>query len=117
MIGPDEHIVGIDCEHDQDMPMAGDILRALVDAYPGYPWFVMIRGGVVQVRISSWSHNWGMALHYSDIAHDANDRRRQVIRAAGEFLERARMARARATGEALQAIEGVPDKYIERARL
>ena len=117
MIGPDEHIVGFDCERTVDEPIAGDILRALVDAYPGYQWFVLIRGGVIQVKVMNWSQNWGMVLHYVDVAHDANDRRRSTIRAAGEFLERANMIRGRAQERAIQKIEGVPDKYIERARL
>jgi hypothetical protein len=34
--------------------------------------------------------DWGMALHYSQIKADAADRKKQVLFAAGEFIERAR---------------------------
>ena len=112
-----EHLVGTDCEHERDEPMAGDMLHALVCAYPGYPWFVMIRGGIVQVKVMGWSEKWGMALHYKDIAHDANDRKRSIVRAAGEFLERANMVRGKANGDRIEALEGVPQADLVRATL
>lgn len=107
-------IVGIDTERKEDEQMAGEILRYLIDAYPGYGWFVLIRGGVVQVKIPDWSSVWGMALHYKAIASDAAERKRKVLNAAGEFLERARMKRGEHDGTPVKAIEGVPMKYINR---
>lgn len=117
MLDPHEHVVGIDCERDADVPMASDVLYTLVCAYPGYAWVVMIRGGVLQVKIGDWSQHWGMALHMNDIQHDAGKRKRDVLRAAGEFLERARMIRGQHHGAKPVSIEGVPDKDLARAHV
>jgi hypothetical protein len=83
-------VVGIDCEHDRDDPMAMGMVRDLCAAYPGHAWFVVIRGGIVHIKDMDMHPDWGMALHYSQIKGDAADRKKQVLWAAGEFLERAR---------------------------
>lgn len=116
-MSPDEHIVGIECKDEADMPLAREVLGYLVFKYPGYQWFVYIAGGVVQIKISNWSDKWGMVMHMSQIAHDAAVRRKSVIRSAGEFLERANMIRGRATGEQVKSIEGVPQRHLARAGL
>ncbi len=110
-----ETIVGIDTERPQDEPMAAELLRYLVDAYPGYGWFVLIRQGIIKICIPEWSDAWGMILHYSAISSDAGDRKKKTVRMAGEFLERARMKRGTHDGTPIKAIEGVPMKYIARA--
>ena len=112
-----DNVVGLDCEFPRDERMAGEMLHALVQHYPGHDWFVMIRGGIVQIKISDWSSEWGMAVHYSDIAGDAKVRKQKTVAAAGEFLERASMRRGAKTDERLRRIEGMPDKAIQRARL
>ena len=114
MIKPGEFVVGIDCEHEKDMGLASEILRTLVDTYPGQHWFVIIRSAVIQIKISNWSGSWGMILHYNDISHDASYRARKVKHAAGEFLERANVIRGRGNGDKVRHIEGVPDKAIIR---
>jgi hypothetical protein len=114
MLGPHEHVVGIDCQHERDLGLAEDVLGILVKNYPGYHWFVLIKGGIIQIKITNWASYWGMALPYSDVAHDATERARQVKRAAGEFLERANAKRGASTGDRVMAIEGVPDKSIIR---
>lgn len=83
-------IVGIDVEHDRDDQMAMQMVQDLTRAYPGHAWFVVIRGGVVHIKDMDMHHDWGMCIHYSDIKADAADRKKQVLFAAGEFLERAR---------------------------
>lgn len=118
MLGPHEHIVGFDCERDTDQKLASEMLATLVRHYPGYEWFLTIKGGVVHVKIPAWSDVWGMSLHYKDVAQDATIRDGQLVRAAGEFLERAHMIRGHAEeGKRLQAIEGVPDKALARAKI
>ena len=114
MLKPGEFVVGIDCEHEKDMGLAGEILRTLVDTYPGQHWFVVIRSAVIQIKISNWSGSWGMILHYKDISHDASYRARKVKQAAGEFLERANVIRGRGNGEKVKHIEGVPEKALIR---
>lgn len=83
-------VVGIDVEHDRDDPMAMQMVQDLVFAYPGHSWFVVIKGGVVHIKDMDLHPDWGMCLHYSQVKGDAADRKKQVLWAAGEFLERAR---------------------------
>lgn len=82
-------VVGIDCEHDRDDPMAMQMVKDLCQTYPGHAWFVVIRGGIVHIKDMDMHPDWGMALHYSQVCADAKDRKKQVLFAAGEFLERA----------------------------
>lgn len=110
-------IVGIDTEHAQDEPMAEQMLADLCKAYPGHAWFVLIRGGVVHVKNMDWSDKWGMAMHYSAIKADASERKRELIRKAGEFLERANVLRGAKTEQSVKRIEGVPDKHLARVGL
>lgn len=82
-------IVGIDVEHDRDDGMALQMVKDLCETHPGHSWFVVIRGGIVHIKDMDMHPDWGMALHYSQICADAKDRKKQVLNAAGEFLERA----------------------------
>lgn len=84
-------IVGIDVEHDRDDDMAMQMVRDLCAAYPGHSWFVVIKGGIVHIKDMGLHPDWGMCIHYKDVKADAADRKKQVLFAAGEFLERARM--------------------------
>ncbi len=105
-------IVGFDTEHDRDEPMARDIVNTLSTTYPGHGWFVLIRGGVVQVKNLDWSEGYGMVMHYSQIESDAESRQKQVVRAAGEFLERAAVKRGAKTEQEVRSVEGLPQKYF-----
>jgi hypothetical protein len=66
------------------------MLQDLCAAYPGHAWFVVIRGGIIHIKDMDLHPDWGMALHYTQVTNDAADMKKQVLRAAGEFLERAR---------------------------
>lgn len=110
------NIVGFDTEHERDEGMASEMLRCLVDAYPGHGWFIVIRGGIVQVKDLEISDKWAMALHYSQVANDAMTRKRQILRSAGEWLERANQRRGRKESR-ITHLEGIPDKDLVRARL
>lgn len=70
-------------------------LHALLKTYPGYSWVVQLRGGAVIIRNYSldWRGRWAMVLHLKDIHHDHKVFRTSVLRAAGEFLERAHQRR------------------------
>jgi hypothetical protein len=107
-------IVGIDTEHERDEPLAGQMLRDLCEAYPGHGWFVIIKGGIVHIKDMDISDKWGMCLHYSQIKGDAKDRKRDILRAAGEFLERANLRRGRKTDDAALKVDGIPDKHMVR---
>lgn len=105
-------VVGIDVENDIDDPIAMQMVRDLLSAYPGHSWFVVIRGGIVHVKDMDINPAWGMCLHYTQIKDDAAERKKQVIRAAGEFLERANLKRGANTGEVVRHVEGIPDKHL-----
>jgi hypothetical protein len=111
------NIVGFDCEHTSDEPMAAQMVTDLCLAYPGHSWFVLIKGGVVQVKDMDLSDRWGMVLHYTQIKGDASERKRSLIRAAGEFLERANLRRGRKTDDVAMRGEGIPDKDMARMGL
>jgi hypothetical protein len=108
------NVVGIDCEHERHEGMAGEALRTLVAHYPGHGWFVVIRGGVMQIKDMEINPNWGMVLHYTQIKSDAAERSREIVRAAGEFLERANLKRGASEGVKVKHVEGIPDRHIER---
>lgn len=110
-------VVGIDTEHQSDEGMAEQILADLCQTYPGHAWFVSIKGGILHIKNLDWNEKWGMALHYSQIKADAQDRKRQVIRAAGEFLERANVRRGMKEDTTVKRIDGVPDKHMGRIGL
>lgn len=109
-------VVGFECEHDRDDPMALEMLHALTNAYPGHSWYVKITGGIVHIKNLDFSDKWGMALHYSQLKDDAQARKRGLILAGGEFLERAHMRRGEKT-ETVTSIEGVPQKHLGRVGL
>jgi hypothetical protein len=111
-------VVGFDCENELDDGMAAQMVNDLCLAYPGHAWFVVIRGGVVHVKDMDLNDKWGMCLHYSQIKADAQERKRSLIRSAGEFLERARLKRgAKAEGQNVTSVEGIPDKHMARVGL
>lgn len=108
------NVVGYDCEHAVDEPMAAQMIYDLCQAYPGHDWFVVIKGGLVHVKVMSIDSRWGMALHYSQVKGDANDRKRQLLRAAGEFLERANLRRGRSEQQVVKHVDGIPDRQLAR---
>jgi hypothetical protein len=110
-------VVGYDTEHTQDEPLAEQMLADLVQAYPGHAWFVVIKGGIVHVKDMDLNDKWGMCLHYSQIKGDAKERKRDILRAAGEFLERANLKRGRKTDDVALSVEGIPQKHMARVGL
>lgn len=88
--------------------MAKEIAEALSTAYPGHSWHVRIDGGLVIIKNMNISVTAGMVRQYSEIAHDAGYRKKEVIRAAGEFLEAAHMRRGYFQGESAKTLEGLP---------
>ena len=93
-----------------NLPMCKEIAQDLVTAYPGYPWFVRIDGGMLIIKNLKISDKWAMTRKYSDIAQDAGQRKRDVVRAAGEFLEAANLRRGEAHGDYASPLEGRKDK-------
>lgn len=90
--------VYIEADNDLDRALAKDTGEMLTKVYPGYPWGVIVRGGVVQIKCYVatflFRGSWCMAVKQDRLAHDAKRRHKEIARVAGEFLERAGLARA-----------------------
>lgn len=98
-------------EDAQDMTMARDIAETLFEHYPGYMWGVSVKSGVAVIKCLNVSSLYGYVLKYADIKDDANYRKREVLRAGGEILERAKLARGeRELGKYVQSVDGI-DNY------
>lgn len=85
-------------------------LDALETHYPGWGWHVMVRGGILMIRIPHVSGKWGMNTRLTEFDHDATTLKKRVIMAAGEFLERAGRRRGGWNGERIAAVEGIPSR-------
>ena len=87
------------------------ILGALDVAYPGHPWAVRVYDGGFFIRHLDFPANYGMNAKFKDNGYSASALKRDVILKAGEWLERANLARGRANGDEIGRVEGVPEKY------
>lgn len=92
---------------------AHKIMELLTAAYPGHPWAVRVAGGMIFIRYldQRLSGNWGMAMKQKDTQHDAAVLKRDVIRMAGEWLERSGLKRGVSNGDKIEDVDGVPLKY------
>lgn len=68
-------------------PLARDIVRTLVDHYPGHPWHVTVAHGMAVVRNYGLSRDGGFGLHIDKLG-SAEAVKRGAVVAGGEFLER-----------------------------
>lgn len=90
---------------------AHTILGALDIAYPGHPWAVRVYDGGFFIRHLDFPSNYGMNAKFKDSGYSASALKRDVIMKAGEWLERANLARGRSNGDGIVRVDGVPDKY------
>jgi len=102
-------ILSANSEHDQDFTMAKDIADTLHNHYPGHLWAVNVRSGVATIHALNISSQWGFVLHYANIAHNAGERIKKVLRAGGEILERAHLVRGERRDEVNHILDGVAD--------
>jgi len=91
----------------RNLPMCKEIAEDLSVAYPGYSWFVRIDGGMLIIKNMAISATAAMCRPFSAIAQDAGQRKRDVIMAAGEFLECARLHRGKSDGSVATELEGM----------
>ena len=63
--------------------------------YPGWLWLVVpdVEGGVLSILSLRLSGEWGYRFRTADISGDAKVASQQIVRAAGEILERFRVPR------------------------
>ena len=104
------YYVMTEATNEADLPMCKEIAEYLCAAYPGHPWHIRIDGGLLIIKNMKISPVWSMTRKFADIAHDAGRRKREVVMAAGAFLEAANMRRGKADGENAKTLEGRLDK-------
>lgn len=96
----------VESEDPINLPLAKEICETLHWAYPNHSWWVRIDGGIIFIKHFAISGTIGMVKKYNQLASDAAVRKREVIMAAGELLERAGLARGAYTGEDVTELEG-----------
>lgn len=94
-----------------DCPLADGLAKeaaeALVAAYPGHGWWVEVRAGVLIIKhleASGARGTIGMLRHLSKLPAGQGFKR-ELMRAAGELLERAHLARGPRDGTPVTGIE------------
>lgn len=97
----------------QQQGEAHDILALLTTCYPGHPWAVRVDDGIIFIRhLAFGDGKWGMNLRTSEVDHDAAVMRKKIIMLAGEWLERAGIARTRFDSDQENyRVEGVPERH------
>jgi hypothetical protein len=90
--------------------IAKNSLEALVKHYPGYSWFVEVRDGLLMIRAPEldWRGRHAMVRKLGNVQHDYGRLVREVVFAAGEYLERANLRRGAAVeGVTAQTVDGI----------
>lgn len=115
-------IIGWQAGRDFNDPNAGSAsertiakhaVEALARAYPGYSWFVEVRDGLLMIRNYEvdWRGRNCMVRKLGQVQHDYGRLVKEVVHAAGEYLERAHLRRGGAReGEMSKVLEG-GEKY------
>lgn len=89
--------------------IAQNALAALMKTYPGYSWFVEVRGGLLMIRNADIDYRgrYCMVRKLGQVQHDYGKLVREVVHAAGEYLERANLRRGtKRADERVSALEG-----------
>ena len=89
-----------------NLPLAKEMCETLHLTYPNHSWSVRIDGGIVFIRHFGISGTIGMARKFKSLSYDAHARKVDVIRAAGELLERAGLKRGARRDEKVERLEG-----------
>lgn len=99
---------------------ANAILNLLYTAYPGHPWGVVVMEGgfFIQYLDRPFNRPYGMFCKYNQFGYSASALKREIVMKAGEWLERAGMARGRHDADQeIVSVEGVPLKHQQREAL
>lgn len=99
-------IVGIT---ESETSLGHDICKRALEVvnqyYPRFIWYARADGGVLVLKCNAIG-NACMIRHLSDLQHDAGHFTRDIIMAAGEFLERAYIKRGGWNGEYAKKLDG-----------
>lgn len=89
---------------------AKGILSLIWNCYPNHPWHVECKHGLVFIKYLGFDSNYGMALRVTEADHDAAVFKKKLVMLAGEWLERAGLARGKGDDTEISRVEGVPEK-------
>lgn len=107
----DYHVI-VEGKTGADDTLAAQAMGALMEAYPGHPWHVDVRRGLVILKHMRISGKWAQIKHVANI-YSASDFKRAMVTLGGEFLERAGWPRGPAIeGAFSRKVEGIPQKDI-----
>ncbi len=81
---------------------AKEAAEILCEAYPNHSWWVECKGGILLIKHFGISDRLGMVRKLAALANDATRRKRDIVLAAGELLERAGLARRDFRGETVR---------------
>jgi hypothetical protein len=70
--------------------LIGDSLEA---AYPGWLWYVEVRGGIAHIQTMHADPKRGYRLHLGTDFYSASELKKMALRAGGELLERLNLPR------------------------
>ena len=87
------------------------ILEVLSFAYPSHPWAVRVYDGGFFIRHLDFPTNWGMNYRSGKEAYSSSAMKRQIIRMAGEWLERANLKRGRWDGTHVKRLDGLAERF------
>jgi len=85
--------------------VAKKALLVLNKFYPGFIWYTRADGGVLVIKCNALG-NACMIRHLRKLDYDANFFDRDIIRSAGEFLERGYMKRGSWDGDYAKKLDG-----------
>ena len=95
---------------------AKEAAEVLVPAYPNHSWWVECKGGALIIKhleASGARGSIGMVRHLAAMEGDAMARKKDIIRAAGEMLERAGLRRGARTEDPVTHFE-MDDKRMQK---
>ena len=95
---------------------AKQILALLWMMYPNHPWYVHVYQGGYYIKYMGFAYPYVMNTKFEDVCHDATTLKHDILIKAGEWLERAGLARSAGEAEAeVTHLEGAaPNKQPDR---
>lgn len=95
---------------------AKEAAEILVLAYPNHSWWVECKSGVLIIKhleASGARGLIGMLRKMDQLSHDAGHRKKEIVLAAGELLERANLRRGARSDDPVLSFE-LDDKKLEK---
>lgn len=95
---------------------AKDTAETLNTVYPNHSWWIECKGGVLIIKhleASGARGLIGMIRKMDQLSNDAERRKREIIMAAGELLERANMRRGARNDDPVTSFE-LDDQSMQR---